>query len=140
LKVILTRKLADAMDGIDVSACRVADILELSESDARCLVAEEWATPERRSSRGSARDVDRRTWRPSREHSVTSQMHENASDRDEWATSSGDARKRVIQKIDDVLSEFNRVWQAIEVGEEREHRSHVERRRPERRNGSDRRE
>jgi hypothetical protein len=81
--VILTRKLADAMDGIDVSACRVGDVLDLSESDARCLVAEEWAIAERRSGCGSARDVDRRTWRPPREHTVTSHMREQASERSE---------------------------------------------------------
>jgi hypothetical protein len=54
--------------------------------------------------------------------------------------SRGDETERVIQKSDDVLSEFDRVRQEIDVAEERERRSHVERRRPERRNGSDRRE
>jgi hypothetical protein len=54
--------------------------------------------------------------------------------------SSGDKTERVIHKMDDVLSEFDRVRQEIDVAEQRERRSHVERRRPERRNGSDRRE
>jgi hypothetical protein len=54
--------------------------------------------------------------------------------------SRGDETEPVIHKTDDALSEFDRVRQEIVVAEERERRSHVERRRPERRNGRDRRE
>jgi hypothetical protein len=54
--------------------------------------------------------------------------------------SRGDETERVVDETDDVPSEFDRVRQAIDVAEERERRSHVERRRPERRHGSDRRE
>jgi hypothetical protein len=54
--------------------------------------------------------------------------------------SRGDETERVVDKTYDVLSEFDRVRQEIDVAEERERRSHVERRRPERRNRSDRRE
>jgi hypothetical protein len=52
MKVVLTRKLADSMDGINVAAYQVGDVLELPPSQARLLVAEEWATPERRRERG----------------------------------------------------------------------------------------
>jgi hypothetical protein len=48
MKVVLTRKLADSMDGIEVAAYQVGDVLDLTVSQARLLVAEQWATPERR--------------------------------------------------------------------------------------------
>lgn len=48
MKVVLTRKLADSMDGIDVAAYQVGDVLDLTVSEARLLMAEQWATPERR--------------------------------------------------------------------------------------------
>jgi hypothetical protein len=48
VKVRLTKKLALRMDGVDVSAHRVGDILELSPEKARVLVAEDWATTEER--------------------------------------------------------------------------------------------
>jgi hypothetical protein len=54
MKVVLTRKLADSMDGIDVAAYRVGDVLDLSAAQAQLLVAERWATPERRRQRGGA--------------------------------------------------------------------------------------
>ena len=48
MKVVLIRKLADCMDGVDVSRHVVGDVLDLPDLDARLLVAEQWATPERR--------------------------------------------------------------------------------------------
>ncbi len=48
VKVRLTKKLALRMDGVDVSANRVGDILELPVEKARLLVAEDWATTEER--------------------------------------------------------------------------------------------
>ena len=45
MRVRLTRKLAEAIDGIDLSRRRVGDLVELPQHDAEMLVAEGWATP-----------------------------------------------------------------------------------------------
>ena len=41
--VRLTLKLANHMDGIDVSHIREGDLIELSDTDAALLIAEGWA-------------------------------------------------------------------------------------------------
>lgn len=43
IRVRLTRKLASRLNGIDVSGCRVGDVIELPEEAARMLIAEGWA-------------------------------------------------------------------------------------------------
>ena len=43
--VRLTRKYAEAIDGVDLSGRKVGDKLELSPRDARMLIAEGWAAP-----------------------------------------------------------------------------------------------
>jgi len=43
--VRLTRKLAEQIDGIDLSRSRVGDRLALSSDEARLLIAEGWAEP-----------------------------------------------------------------------------------------------
>lgn len=43
--VRLTRKYAEAIDGVDLSGSKVGDRLELSSRDARILIAEGWAAP-----------------------------------------------------------------------------------------------
>jgi hypothetical protein len=48
MKVVLTRKHADRIDGIDLSEYRVGDVLELTLPDAKAIVAEGWALPDRR--------------------------------------------------------------------------------------------
>ena len=48
VKVWLTKKYADCIDGIDLSRCRVGDTLNLPASEAWLLLAEQWARPERR--------------------------------------------------------------------------------------------
>jgi hypothetical protein len=48
MKVCLTRKFAEAIDGIDLSASAVGDVLDLDPSKARLLIAEDWAFPDRR--------------------------------------------------------------------------------------------
>ncbi len=60
MKVVLTRKLADAMDGVDVAAYQVGDVLDLTAAEAGLLVAEDWATPERRRQRGAPPAAERR--------------------------------------------------------------------------------
>jgi hypothetical protein len=64
MKVVLTRKLADSMDGIDVAAYRVGDVLDLSAAQAQLLVAERWATPERRRQHGAPPAAERRRPHP----------------------------------------------------------------------------
>jgi hypothetical protein len=49
MKVILVRKLADVMDGVDVRGYHAGDIVDMPATDARLLIAEEWAVPDRRS-------------------------------------------------------------------------------------------
>ena len=48
MKVRLTKKLADRLDGIDVTERQEGDLLDLSAHDAAMLVEERWAIPERR--------------------------------------------------------------------------------------------
>lgn len=45
MKIRLIRKLAEYVNGIDVSRHSVGDLLDLPEHDARMLVAEGWAMP-----------------------------------------------------------------------------------------------
>jgi hypothetical protein len=44
MKVRLRRKLADFLDGVDVSHVREGDIIDLSEREAALLILEGWAT------------------------------------------------------------------------------------------------
>lgn len=64
MKVVLTRKLAESMDGIDVARHQVGDVLDLTPAEARLLVAEEWAIPDRRRERGSPPAGERRRTTP----------------------------------------------------------------------------
>jgi hypothetical protein len=43
--VRLTRKYAECLDGVDLSECRAGQVLDLSERDAKLLIAEGWAKP-----------------------------------------------------------------------------------------------
>jgi hypothetical protein len=45
MQVQLIRKLADHLDGIDVSAYSEGDVVELSRREAELLIAEAWAIP-----------------------------------------------------------------------------------------------
>jgi hypothetical protein len=44
VKVRLTRKLADRINGVDVTGRAVGDVFQLSRHDAEVLMAEGWAT------------------------------------------------------------------------------------------------
>ncbi len=44
MQVRLTRKLSEAIDGIDLSRRAVGDLLDLSQHDAEMLIAEGWAS------------------------------------------------------------------------------------------------
>jgi hypothetical protein len=43
MRVRLTRKLAQAVDGVDLRDCAVGDIIEVSGEQGALLIAEEWA-------------------------------------------------------------------------------------------------
>jgi hypothetical protein len=60
MKVRLTKKLADRIDGIYVGDRQVGDLLDLPADKARLLVAEDWATP----AEPSLRIVSRRQAQP----------------------------------------------------------------------------
>jgi hypothetical protein len=45
MRVRLTRKLAEKIDGVDISAHQVGDVFNLSRGEARLLIAEGWASP-----------------------------------------------------------------------------------------------
>ena len=51
MKVRLTRKLAECVDGVDLSSYREGDVLALSSREAELLVAEGWALPVNRAHR-----------------------------------------------------------------------------------------
>ena len=60
VRVRLTKKLANRLDGVDVSPNRVGDILDLPAEQARLLVAEDWATDRERRRAANRVKVDRR--------------------------------------------------------------------------------
>lgn len=45
IRIRLTRKLAGLLNGVDVSALKVGDAIELPDAAAHMLVAERWAEP-----------------------------------------------------------------------------------------------
>ena len=45
VRVRLTRKFAQAINGIDLSKARAGETLDLSKRDAEILIAEGWASP-----------------------------------------------------------------------------------------------
>lgn len=48
MRLVLVRKFANQIDGIDLTRVHVGDVLELSRADARLLEAEGWGVIERR--------------------------------------------------------------------------------------------
>lgn len=73
MRVRLVRKLAEAIDGVDLRGHDVDEVFDVSPRDARLLVAEEWAIAERRSA-----DLPHRVERRS---SSRSDLRELAADR-----------------------------------------------------------
>jgi hypothetical protein len=45
MKVRLTKKLADTLDGVDLSHCMEGDVIDLPKQRAELLIAEGWAEP-----------------------------------------------------------------------------------------------
>jgi hypothetical protein len=48
MRVRVVRKLADWVDGIDLSHCTAGDLIDLAERQARIMIAERWAVFARR--------------------------------------------------------------------------------------------
>ena len=46
MRIRLTQKFAERIDGIDLSRRRVGDVMDLPVHEARTLIAEGWAVPE----------------------------------------------------------------------------------------------
>lgn len=67
MHVRLTRKLADVIDGIDLSDRHVGDLLDLPKHDAEVLMAEGWASPVEPASGASTRLADAEDRPPTRE-------------------------------------------------------------------------
>jgi hypothetical protein len=71
MKVRLTRKFAELINGVDLSKVRAGDTLDLSTRDAQILLAEGWAAPEREGGvppRSEASDQPRRKRTPRKKH------------------------------------------------------------------------
>ena len=70
VQVRLTKKLAEVIDGIDLSDRRVGDVVDLPRHDAEILLAEGWASPlESTFGVGTRRtDADDRRRRSTRKH------------------------------------------------------------------------
>ena len=45
MKVRLTQKLSELINGVDLSKAHTGDTLDLTEKEARTLIAEGWASP-----------------------------------------------------------------------------------------------
>lgn len=64
MKLILIRKLADVMDGVDVSNHQVGDVIDLPPGEAGVLMAEGWVIEDRRTQSLAPGMRDRRQPRP----------------------------------------------------------------------------
>jgi hypothetical protein len=60
MHVRVVRKLAECVDGVDLSRCSEGDVIDLAEPEARLILAEQWAVPARRVSDFAASTADRR--------------------------------------------------------------------------------
>jgi len=103
MRVRLTRKLAQVIDGIDLSGSRVGDVLELTDSEAELLVAEGWAR-HMKSGVVAADDAERR--RRERRERIRTHIDDPAADvqglrrvEDRIREELRDDRARIIQSI-----------------------------------------
>jgi hypothetical protein len=62
MKVVLTQKLADSMDGVDVSNREVGDVIDLPSHEANILIAEGWVIRDRRGEPMGAPAIERRQY------------------------------------------------------------------------------
>jgi hypothetical protein len=60
MRVRLTRKLAERIDGVDLSSHHVGDVFDLPDLEAQLLIAEEWGTASERRRMSTSHAVERR--------------------------------------------------------------------------------
>ena len=60
MKVVLVRKLARCIDGVDLSSRHIGEVFDLPPTEARLLLAEKWAIPDRRTGSGVPPSAERR--------------------------------------------------------------------------------
>jgi hypothetical protein len=87
VRVRLLRKLADRLDGIDVSGYDEGDVLDLPRAQAQLLIAERWALP----FHGA---------RPSREMRATSAPHQRTVAADRLQRRTLEQLRRVGEEMD----------------------------------------
>jgi hypothetical protein len=63
MKVRLTRKFAEFVNGVDLRHRRIGDVVDLSHHEAELLLAEDWAEPAEDASRAEAADAPRQSRR-----------------------------------------------------------------------------
>jgi hypothetical protein len=68
MKVRLTRKYAEEIDGVDLRDKQVGDVIDMSKDEAGLLVAEKWALPERRAAKEPSPTFHRRQEDPQPDH------------------------------------------------------------------------
>ena len=56
MRVRITRKLADRVDGVDLTHCDVGEVIDLPEPDGRLILAERWGVFARRQTDVNAHD------------------------------------------------------------------------------------
>ena len=93
MRVRLVRKLADLLDGVDVSGHSSGDILELSRHDAELLIAERWAEPE-------AADGREQRYRRRAEDRLHDETDRRTPPRAESASASADPAREMEMKHD----------------------------------------
>lgn len=71
MKVLLTKKLAECIDGVDLNDRRVGDVLDLPASEARLLLAEQWAVPHRAARKRESRAAGPRAKQTDSQYSLT---------------------------------------------------------------------
>jgi hypothetical protein len=71
MKVLLTKKLAECIDGVDLNHARVGDVLDLPARQARLLLAEQWAVPYHRARTKASRGAVPPAKRTDRQYSLT---------------------------------------------------------------------
>ena len=79
MRVVLTRKLANYMDGVDVSDREVGDVLDLPGRDAQSLLAEQWAIPDRRGAAIQVVSLERRRTTDAVASAAPSELEASAS-------------------------------------------------------------
>ncbi len=102
MRIRLVRKLADAIDGVDLSDYAAGDVIDLPASEARLLIAEQWAASAETPAR---RDV-RQFSGPTQVAEAADWARRNLADRLQRASEQNEQRERELpsgRRREDVL-------------------------------------